>query len=220
MENRIEVGSLLDSMRELLSITLKPVLTYVIAMTVICTALDFYDGKGGQFFVVSISSTIAGYLLARALVLKTGLAQQGEVASFGSYFGLGWLEGLAYLFGAILLIFPAVVLMIRWTPSIPLLMCERRGIQQSMDLSWNSTKGSFWPLFGLTLLGAIPYFLSLAVAFVLFARAGAVSIATGLALYLVTNLALMVMGAYYSLLSLATYKQLFRPHEGLVEVFA
>jgi hypothetical protein len=144
MENRIEVGPLLASVREILSGATKPILAYVAAMTVVFTLMDLYNAESGHFTVSSIGSTVAGYLLMRALVLQTELAAEGEVAGFGSYFGLGLLEGLAYLVGAILLIVPAIVLMIRWTPSIPLLMCEKRGVAQSMDLSWKATKGNFW----------------------------------------------------------------------------
>ncbi|HEY7806658.1 MAG TPA: glycerophosphoryl diester phosphodiesterase membrane domain-containing protein [Croceibacterium sp.] len=219
MENRIEVGPLLASVREILSGATKPILAYVAAMTVVFTLMDLYNAESGHFTVSSIGSTVAGYLLMRALVLQTELAAEGEVAGFGSYFGLGLLEGLAYLVGAILLIVPAIVLMIRWTPSIPLLMCEKRGVAQSMDLSWKATKGNFWPLLGLTLLGAVPFVLAVALSVSLFGNGDPTS-ATGIIVSAITNLCLTATLAYYALLALATYKRLFRPHEGLAEVFA
>jgi hypothetical protein len=215
----IEVGPLLASVREILSATMKPVLIYVAAMTVIFSLMDLAEAESGHFTLNSIGSTVGGYLLMRALVLETGLANDGEVAGFGAYFGMGVLQGLAYLIGAILLVVPAIVLMVRWTPSIPLLMCEKRGVILSMELSWQNTKGNFWPLFGVTLLGAVPFVFAVILAGTLLGDAPPTSV-TGLATSVTTNLFLTVMSAYYALLALATYKLLFRPHEGLSEVFA
>lgn len=219
METRIEVAPLLAAMRDTLSATSKTVLSYVAAMTVLFSLLDLAQVESGHFTLSSIGSTIAGYLLMRALVVETGLAREGETAGFGSYFGMGFLEGLAYVVGAVLLVVPAVILMVRWTPSIPLLMCERRDVTESMGLSWQSTKDSFWPLLGLTLLGAVPFVFAVLVSGVFFEDEGPLT-AGGIAASLITNLCITAMSAYFALLALATYRLLFRPHEGLAEVFA
>lgn len=219
MEESIEVGLLLAAVRELFGTTVKPIVIYVSVMTVLFSLLDLANAGSGQFSLNSILSTVSGYLLMRALVLDTGLAREGEVAGFGSYFGIGLLEGLAYLIGLILLVVPGIILIVRWTPSIPLLMCERRGVSQSMRLSWAKTKGHFWPLLGLTLLGGVPFVLVVAAAGILFGDASPTS-ATGVAKSLAVNLCMTLVSAYYALLALVTYRQLFRPHEGLAEVFA
>jgi hypothetical protein len=88
-----------------------------------------------------------------------------------------------------------------------------------MGLSWKETQGSFWPLFGLTLLGAVPAVLAVAAAGTLFGNAEPTSV-NGVAMLLLTNVCVTAMSAYYALLGLATYRQLFRGQEGLSEVFA
>lgn len=219
MDSKIEAGPLLESMRELLSATVLPIVLYVATMTAVYSLLDFYDAGTRNYSAGSFASAAAGYALMHSLVVRTGMASKGEVARFGSYFGLSILQGLAYLAGLVLLIVPGIILIVRWTPSIALLMSERRGVTESMRLSWEETKGSFWPLFGVTVLGAVPAILAVVMAATLFGNAGPTS-ATGVTMSIVTNACVTAMSAYYALLSLAAYRQLFRPHEGLSEVFA
>ena len=90
-------------------------------------------------------------------------------------------------------------------------MCEKRGVSESMGRSWNETKGSFWPLFGLTLLGAAPVVLAVATVGILFGNAEPTSV-TGIVMSIITNLCLTAMSAYYAVLGLATYRRLFRQH--------
>lgn len=219
MESKVEAGQILESMRQLLSVTVLPIVAYVAAMTAVYSLLDLYAAGTGNYSAGSFANAAAGYALMHSLVVKTGMASKGEVAGFGAYFGLSILQGLAYLAGLILLIVPGIILIVRWTPSFALLMSEKRGVMESMKRSWKETKGSFWPLFGVTLLGAVPALLAILMAATLFGDAVPTS-ATGVALSMLTNVCVTAMSAYYALLGLATYRQLFRRNEGLSEVFA
>ena len=71
--------------------------------------------------------------------------------------GLDFLAGLAVAIGMILLIVPGVLLALRWSVSVPALVLEDRGIQESMGRSAALTENRRWSIFllGLIFLGAM-----------------------------------------------------------------
>lgn len=71
--------------------------------------------------------------------------------------GLDLLVGLGVVIGMILLIVPGVLLALRWSVSVPELVIEERGIQESMGRSAALTQNRRWSIFllGLVLLAAM-----------------------------------------------------------------
>jgi hypothetical protein len=220
LETRVEIRQLLAEMGELFADGSLAVVIYVVALSVVGVALDLnVELSSGYLFINSIANVVGGYLLLRGIVLAAGLAPDGEVAGFGSYFGMSWLEGLAFIIGLVLLVVPGIVLLVRWIPSFALLMCEKRGVTESMSLSWAKTRASFGPLLGATLLGGVPCLLvvvwlgSLTAEVALTSPLGFVGTAA-------TNIVLSAMSVYSTLLGVACYKLLFRPHDDIAEIFA
>jgi hypothetical protein len=71
--------------------------------------------------------------------------------------GLDFLVGLGVVIGMILLIVPGVLVALRWSVSVPALVLEGRGIQESMGRSAALTQNRRWSIFliGLIFLGAM-----------------------------------------------------------------
>ena len=104
-----------------------------------------------------------------ALVRATMTAHQGEKARFGEclttalqrmlpLIGLGLVSGVAFLFAAILLIVPAIILATIWYVSAPLVVAERSGVFAALGRSAELTKGERWNIF-VVLLITLGFFL-------------------------------------------------------------
>jgi hypothetical protein len=221
MDEEFNVGAILAEMRSICSRAPGPVAVYLVAVALAHSLVDYLSSVAGSegYYMTSLISTVAGYLLLRALVVDLELVQRDAAAGFGSYFGISLLEGLATLVGAILLVVPAVILQVRWIPSICLLMCESPGVKEAMGQSWERTEAKFWPLLGLWLLGVVPI-VSIVAVFAAILGTGAAASFPGIVLSLVSNVAVSAMSAYFVLLGIASYKLLFRAHQDIAEVFA
>ncbi len=134
--------------------------------------------SGGQI----PSSTIlwiyaAGFLIAMlfgvigqgALVRATMTASHGEKARFGEclttalgrlrpLIGLALVSGVAFIFAAVLLIVPAIILATIWYVAAPLVVAERSGVFAALGRSAELTKGERWNIF-VVLLITIGFFL-------------------------------------------------------------
>jgi len=222
MDNRLEVRTLLSCMRETASIAQLQLLIYLIAVTGLGTLFDLARQASGSTFFDTINSTVAGYLLLRSVLLTTGLAKEGELAGFGAYFGLSILSGLGILLGLVLLIVPGVILIVRWTAAASYLLCENSRIGDALGESFKMTKGNFWPLFGVGLLGAVPPIIGVLAIGVF--TGDTEDIGTGVYTQGVANMATNALttatSAYFVIVGVAAYKLLFRAEEGIVEVFA
>jgi hypothetical protein len=221
MEPRLEARTLLATMREMASLAVITLLLFVGLITAVGTVLDL-AGKSPFNFLNTIVSLVAGYLLLRAMLLAAGLAEAGSVAAFGSYFGMSVLEGLGIIAGTLLLIVPGVILIVRWSVAGPYLLCGRSGVSDALGRSFERTKGSGWIIFGVGLLGVSPILAAALIGGI----AGALSVTVSdsgppdLLLSVVDNALGAVTSAYFTVLSVAAYKLLFRPHLGIAEVFA
>lgn len=221
MEPRLEARTLLATMREMASLATRPLLIFIGIVTLAGTVLD-YASVSPLNFLNTIVSLVAGYLLLRAMLLAAGLAEADSMAGFGSYFGISLLEGLGIMAGALLLIVPGVILLVRWSVAAPYLLCERSGVSDALGQSFERTKGSGWPIFGVGLLGALPILAAALIGGI----AGALSVTVsdsgppGLLISVIDNALGAAASAYFTVLSVAAYKLLFRPHLGIAEVFA
>jgi hypothetical protein len=223
MESKMSVPALLGGVGELLSECVAPIVVFMVAVSAIGTVIDLtMNGSSGYMMINNVVGLIAGYLLLRAVLLSSALAEPGSVAGFGSYFGLSFVQGLAVVVGVLLLVIPGIVLLVRWIPAAPLLLCEGRGVSDTLSRSWDETKGNFWPLFGTSLLGAVPFLFVAFGAGVVESFAGDGS-AGGMAVQLATgfeNLVLAGCSVFFCLLGVSAYKLLFREPVDFAEVFA
>jgi hypothetical protein len=221
MENRLEVRALLATMREMASLAAMPLLIFIGMVTLAGTALDFASVSPFDFLNTNVS-LVAGYHLLRAILLAAGLAEAGSMAGFGSYFGMSFLGGLGIIAGVLLLIVPGVILAVRWSVAGPYLLCERSGVSDALGQSFGRTKGSGWTIFGVGLLGALPILAAAVIGGIAGTLTATVSGSTppDMLFSVVDNALGAVASAYFTVLSVAAYKLLFRPHLGIAEVFA
>jgi hypothetical protein len=104
-----------------------------------------------------------------ALVRATMTAHHGEKSGFGEclatalqrmlpLIGLGLVSGVAFLFAAILLVVPAIILATIWYVAAPLVVTERSGVFAALGRSAELTKGERWNIF-VVLLITVGFFL-------------------------------------------------------------
>jgi hypothetical protein len=114
--------------------------------------------------VVAAISVIISALLQAAIIRGAALASVGDPLDvdasyrygfrrFGSVIWVSLLVGLAVGIGFILLIIPGLILLVLLSVSIPALVVEDRRGTDAMGRSWNLTKGSFWHVAGVIVVG-------------------------------------------------------------------
>jgi len=104
-------------------------------------------------------------------------------------FGIGILGGLGVLLGLIVLIVPGLILLVRWSVSVPYALGEDVGVTDALRGSFEETRDAFWPIL-LTLLACyVPCALSIG-AIALLATEG-VTIVSSTALNVAINLGLL-----------------------------
>lgn len=113
-------------------------------------------------FVISIISLIAQYQLTRAALSSGGCE---PVAAFGSFFILGIVLTIAIGLGFLALVVPGVVLVVRWSASIPALLAEDLSVGEALSRSWDQTRESFWSLLQVFGILWVPALLAMGLAF-------------------------------------------------------
>lgn len=65
---------------------------------------------------------------------------------FTAFFLMSLAAGLGVAVGAVLLALPGIVLFVRWSLAGPILTGSERGPIESLQDSWEQTRGHFWPM--------------------------------------------------------------------------
>ena len=66
--------------------------------------------------------------------------------------GLGLVSGVAFVFAALLLVVPAIILTTVWYVSAPLVVVERSGVFAALGRSADLTRGERWSVFAVLLI--------------------------------------------------------------------
>jgi hypothetical protein len=117
-------------------------------------ALDFSfkfdtseDPLGSLFDLgLGIVTLVATYLLLSRYLSAHGRSRVVE-NRFWPYFGMALLSGVGIVFGAILLIVPGLILIVRWCAASGYLIGAGQGVTESLGSSWDATSGHGWPIF-------------------------------------------------------------------------
>jgi hypothetical protein len=189
---------------------------YLVATLALAMAVDLNGWGGGGDFLVSIVNFVLGYILSVAMLRKGGLLDSGQHRGLGTYFVVSLLSGVGIAFGALLLIVPGIVLLIRWLPAYGFALADDLNASEALSHSWNMTRPHFWTLLlaalvpmALFVSGAMSYYLA-------FSNALEPSI-VGLVF---ANLALGVAAVTFTAVGLASYSLVREGRDGLPEVFA
>lgn len=107
---------------------------------------------------IPISVIISGliiHVVAKKYLDEELVPSDAASTAFKLFFpllGLSILEAIGISFAMILLIIPGLILAIGWSISTHVLVIEKTGITESLERSWNLTKGHKWGLLGLMIV--------------------------------------------------------------------
>lgn len=168
-------------------------------------SINANSGPGEAAFglVAATISIVGSYLLLAHMLSLRGLLRDRGTRIW-AYIGMSILSVLGIVFGFVLLIFPGLIILTRWSASSGFLVGARAGPVEALSKSWTATRGYAWPIFfaGLVLffimavlsgiLGGATYFLSSEIAMAIvssFADAAfsAVFMGLGIAVYTLLN---------------------------------
>ncbi|WP_427967836.1 hypothetical protein [Altererythrobacter sp.] len=145
--HRIETVDFLREAWRLMVAASVPVIVVVGLLSLIGFGIDYVENASLSDQAYNIASFITGYYLTIEMLRKGGLLGEGLKAGIWTYFGISLLSGLAILFGALLLIIPGLVLLMRWLPAYGIALAEGTGVIESLEKSWGQTQGHFAALF-------------------------------------------------------------------------
>lgn len=159
----LKVGTIVDKTLAVLERCAVPAVMYFAALTVI-------DGAIGYFGLTMIAplqalalqllklvvGIICAYLLMDAMVGRTGLLSRRHGDVFLTYFGMSLLSALGVLAGFILLVFPGLFIMARWSIAQPLVVARGDGVSQSLGESWEQTKDNEFQILAALLIFLVP----------------------------------------------------------------
>jgi membrane-anchored glycerophosphoryl diester phosphodiesterase (GDPDase) len=159
----LKIGTIIDKTLGVVERAAVPSLVYFIALTVLDGAIGYFGltmTAPLQAVSFALLKTLVGvvcaYLLLDAMVRRTGLRSRGEGDVFLPYFALSILYTLGVIGGFILLVFPGLFVMARWSIAQPLLIARGDGVMQSLGESWERTKDNEFQILAALLLFLVP----------------------------------------------------------------
>lgn len=196
---RITVGDLLGGTLALLRANALPAAAAFVLMAGFGIPID--AGYIADDYLVpatlmfAVLSMALQYLTTREGLRRCRFGAPG--VHFGAFFLLCILSGIGVLLGSVLLVIPGVILFVRWSLAGPILIGWDKGATESLQASWDETRGLFWPILGASIAVYGPL-LPLAAATATESLNGMSPVASALTINLVSN-SCVVAGWYLSL---------------------
>lgn len=94
-----------------------------------------------------ILTIIMQYMITRSVLRSETASADGDLPRFGVYFCMAVLTSILMALGFFLLIVPGVYVMSRWMLAGPIILCEKKGVLDSMNASWERMETHVWPMF-------------------------------------------------------------------------
>jgi hypothetical protein len=139
-------------------------------------------------------------LTASALGLDAGRV---AVMRYPAAFGLAFVSSLLTVIGILLLLIPGLVLLLRWSVSLPVLLAEDCGVYDSLERSWQLTRGRWWIIIGFQAFGLLVYVpLFLLIRFTAYPHAWPPLASFAMSLYF------SLLGAFQWLLAVSLFRRL------------
>jgi hypothetical protein len=159
----LKIGTIIDKTLGVVERAAVPALIYFVALTVLDGAVGYFGLtmtaplQAVAFALLkSLIGIVCAYLLIDAMVRRTGLRSRTDGDVFLPYFGLSILYTLGVLAGFILLVFPGLFVMARWSIAQPLMIARGDGVMQSLGESWERTKDNEFQILAVLLLVLVP----------------------------------------------------------------
>ena len=152
----IDVGEILGRTLRLLRSMPMQAGAAAIAMTGVGVLIESFPTSASSLNLLNTGLTLGlEYWLIRSLLMDMGFTVSGSPRGW-AFIGLGIVTGLGIALGFVLLVVPGIVLLVRWSISIPCLLASDAGVFDSMRRSWDQTAGHFWPIFVSILVIYVP----------------------------------------------------------------
>jgi hypothetical protein len=128
-----------------------PLFAWTIGLILAATAADQSPYANAAILPLSVAGVIAQTFIVTA-ALRVGLAAQAQAMirpRFARVLGIGIVSGLAILLGALLLVIPGVILLIRWWISVPVALDRDISVSEALRQSWEMTAPHWASILGL-----------------------------------------------------------------------
>jgi len=120
--------------------------------------VDLRDQRSVDLIISVLSLGLQTWL---TIVLLKANGQRNSSRGVGTVFFISLLTGLGILIGLVLLVVPGVILLVRWSMSVPYALAEDVSATDAMQASFEETRGAFWPLLGILLVCYAPFGLAI-----------------------------------------------------------
>lgn len=159
----LKIGAIIDKTLAVVERCAMPALLYFVALTVLNGAIGYFAltmTAALQAIAFRLLTVVVGivcaYLTLDSMVRRTGLRSRGDGDVFVTYLGMSLLSALGVFAGFILLIFPGLFIMARWSLAQPLVVARGDGVMQSLGESWERTKDNEFQILAVVLVFLIP----------------------------------------------------------------
>lgn len=231
MGNDADIGGFLSETFAIARDNLAAIAIFVVVISAFGVASDWLTLNPDALFGLSAEALVAGgFVIGIVAMIITFAAQYFLTAAMLNsrnelrdnrlrllpYVGLYILFMIAMIFGFILLVVPALIMITRWSIAPCFLIAGEKGVIESFGASWEATSGLSWHIFGGILVLAI---VGGSLIFVITGAAVAVSefsIGTSILANLVSN----TFTAIFMAFAVAVYHLLADNTEATSEVFA
>jgi hypothetical protein len=165
----LKTGQVIEATLDIVERCVVPAAAFVVGLALANGAIAWFGlhytsiaqqvAMGVAGFVVAV---VAAYLLFDVMLRKLGFIQPDADDVIVPYALLSILYSLAVGLGFLLIIFPGLYLMARWSVAQPLLIAQGKGVIASMKESWERTRGSeFAILVAILVLVVLPGVISM-----------------------------------------------------------
>ncbi|WAT18583.1 glycerophosphoryl diester phosphodiesterase membrane domain-containing protein [Aurantiacibacter sp. MUD11] len=160
----LKIGSIINATLDVIERNMVPALIFVMVVTAVNAAIAYLGlsytsftrelAKGAIAFVFAVA---AAYVLFEVMLRKGNLVERKSDEELLGYALLSILYSLGVGIGFILIIFPGLYFMARWSVAQPLVIARGNGAIEAMKESWERTKGSeFSILIAIVILIIVP----------------------------------------------------------------
>lgn len=210
----LQVGRILEVTFDVVERNAVAAVIFVVALVAVNGAIVYFGAdytsfvqEMGKQFITALIGIVAAFLLIVSMLRSSGFLSGAPDDKFLPYVGLSILTGLGVIVGLLLIIFPGLYLMARWSVAPAVLLSQGKGVIDSMKESWERTGGNE---FSIILVVVILIVLQVGVGFAVTSSFDPTSI-LGIAIAQVVGTGLSVVSAA---MGVALYKLLVVDRDG------
>jgi hypothetical protein len=159
----LKIGTIIDKTLAVIERCATAALIYFVALTVIDGAVGYFSlsmtaplQQVAIRLLEALVGLVCAYAFIDAMVRKTGLRSRTGGDVFLPYLGLYIVYTIGVVLGFILIIFPGLYIMARWSIAQPMLIARGGGPMQALGDSWEETEENAFQILIATLIFLIP----------------------------------------------------------------